>query len=201
MFPPSSQAPKRCRKITCSILHQNNSFAWWKQLEGAQARAHPSGFSQINAVCCDTCAENSLEQFLTEPLQQCWHRGALWKCSPGLGCSSHPCWREWLFCLLCQYGLACWSACHCPLEEGTCGEETGPRLCSLSRAAPAVPRYWEQGKRGFPPIVFRECLHWLQRLLRRSPFLHFQFKSSFIAFPLGTTSVNSVSAPCKFLLC
>lgn len=101
MFPPSSQAPKRCRKITCSILHQNNSFAWWKQLEGAQARAHPSGFSQINAVCCDTCAENSLEQFLTEPLQQCWHRGALWKCSPGLGCSSHPCWREWLFCLLC----------------------------------------------------------------------------------------------------
>lgn len=58
--------------------------------------------------------------------------------------------------------------CGCSLEQ--------PHLC---------PNTGEKGKQGFPPIVFRKCLHWLWRFLSRSSFLHFQLKSSFIAFPLG----------------
>lgn len=52
------------------------------------------------------------------------------------------------------------------------------RGCSRSPQQPHLcSEAGEQGKQGFPPIVFRECLHWLQRLLSRSPFLHFSVKN------------------------
>lgn len=146
-------------------------------------------FSQINVVCCKICKETCTELFFSAPLWQCWRtpRRALWKlgCSwaEALYCSSSAAlgWHvlptsprgEWVFCVLCHCNLACWSACHCPLEEGTRGEETGPG-CARSPEPPHLcSDTGEQGKQGLPPIVFRECLHWLQRLLSRSAFLHF----------------------------